>query len=401
MRSPSGSCCTSSAIAASDSARAEGVGVDRSETDVVAHRVRHELGHLGQERRVRRHEEGAAVVEGDAVPAHLADDVGLPRQAEQGPQQRALAGADRTGQHDELTSLHRERDVMDAGAAGVARRQFDDVESVQRHPRRPVGVGTHALLAALDRQHAGARDVAGVAAGDQLAHAVDGDRRLLAAGQHAPDHPRQEAQVAEVGDEEGERPDVERTGCQGTGADEQHEPEPDVGRALAERHDALVEDAVAHRGLPAVVDEALQPGEHGVGGVVDLDRRGRRHDVADQTGHGGRGLAVVGAVLLDAPVERLGREDDADQRHEQHGGGDGVGRAEQDAGGDGEHQPARHVDHAVDELGDVLGVVAEVGQRLARRANRLPGLGTATGDLRGEQVGRAAASACAPTTWST
>ncbi len=84
-------------------------------------------------------------------------------------------------------------------------------------------------------------------AGDELAHAVEGDAGLLAAGQHAPDHPRQEAEPAEVGDEQGQRADVERAGRQGAGADEQHEPEPDVGGALAERHHALVEHAVADR----------------------------------------------------------------------------------------------------------------------------------------------------------
>ena len=36
---------------------------------------------------------------------------------------------------------------------------------------------------------------------------------------------------------------------------------------------------------------------------------------------------------------------------------------------------------------DVLGVVAEVGQRLAGRPDRLPGLRTAAGDLGGQQVG--------------
>ena len=40
--------------------------------------------------------------------------------------------------------------------------------------------------------------------------------------------------------------------------------------------------------------------------------------------------------------------------------------AEREAGEDGEDDAARHVDHAVDEVGDVLGVVAEVGDRRTR-----------------------------------
>ena len=214
----------------------------------------------------------------------------------------------------------RERDVVHAGATRVARRQPD----APRAPRAAPGpAGRRRAATPRWRRSIGSTRgddrLLGGAPGDELAHAVDGDRRLLAAGEHAPDHPRQEAEPAEVGDEQGQRLDVERARRQRPGADEQHEPEPDVGGALAERHHALVEHAVAHGRAPAVVDEAAQPGEHGVGRVVDLDRRGRRHDVADETGDGRRGLAVVGPVPLDAPVERLRREHDADERDQQHG----------------------------------------------------------------------------------
>ena len=65
----------------------------------------------------------------------------------------------------------------------------------------------------------------------------------------------------------------------------------------------------------------------------------------------------------------------------------GSARAEHEAGEHREDEPARHVDHAVDELGDVLGVVAEVGDRFAGGADRLAGLGTTARHLGGEQVG--------------
>ena len=96
-----------------------------------------------------------------------------------------------------------------------------------------------------------------------------------------------------------------------------------------------------------------------------------------------------------------GEQHDADHRQEQHRRRPGVGQAEHEAGDDAEDDPGGHVDDAVDELGHVLDVVAEVGQRLAGRPDRLSGLGTAAGHLGGEQVGRAGASACAPRTSST
>ena len=48
-----------------------------------------------------------------AVPAHLAGDLGLPRQPEDRPQQRRLAGADGAGDHGEAAPLGGERDRPD------------------------------------------------------------------------------------------------------------------------------------------------------------------------------------------------------------------------------------------------------------------------------------------------
>ena len=161
----------------------------RSERDVVAHRVRHELGHLGQERGVRRHEEGGAVGEQLAVPAHLAAHVGTPRQSEQGAEQRALARAHRSGDDDELAAVDGEIDAPHTHAAGVQRREAAQVETLQRHPLRAAVDRSPALLAPFDRQAPRAHGVGGVLVGHQPAHPLEGHRGLLASRQHPADHP--------------------------------------------------------------------------------------------------------------------------------------------------------------------------------------------------------------------
>ena len=130
------------------------VGRHRSEADVVADRVGDQLRHLGQERRVRRHEEGGAVGEPLAVPPHLAGDVGLPGEAEQGAQHRALAGADRPGDDHERPAIDAEADVADTGAARIAGREAGNLQTLQRNPRRPPVGWSHRALAGLDRQGA-------------------------------------------------------------------------------------------------------------------------------------------------------------------------------------------------------------------------------------------------------
>ena len=361
--------------------------VHRSERDVVAHRVGHELGYLGQERGVRRHEEGAGIVDRHAVPAHHPGDLGTPSEAEHRPQQRRLAGADRAGDDGEAAALDDERHRPDARAVRVAGRQADDLEALERHPRRPHRVRAHALLPPLDRQVALAHGVVDVGLGDEHAHPVEGDAGLLAAGEQAPDHPRQEAQPAEVGGEQRERADGEAAVGDRRGADDEHDAEADVGGAVAEGEHALAEHPVAYRRLAAPLDEPFEPGEEVLGGAVDLDRGRRRHHVADESGDVTRGEAVGLAVGLDPAVGEAGHEHDADHRQQQHRRGPGVGHPEDDPGGDAEHEAGRHVDDAVDQPGDVLDVVAEVGERLAGRTDRLAGLRPAARHLRLEQVG--------------
>ena len=67
----------------------------------------------------------------------------------------------------------------------------------------------------LQRQIAWPDRVGRVLVGDELAHPVERHTGLLAPRQHAPDHPRQEAEPAEVRDEQRQRADVECTGRDG------------------------------------------------------------------------------------------------------------------------------------------------------------------------------------------
>ncbi len=64
-----------------------------------------------------------------------------------------------------------------------------------------------------------------------------------------------------------------------------------------------------------------------------------------------------------------------------------IDAAQHESGEHREHDAGGDVDEAVDEHRDVLDVVAEVGDRLARGPDRLTGFGPAAGDLSGEQVG--------------
>ena len=139
---------------------------------------------------------------------------------------------------------------------------------------------------------------------------------------------------------------------------------------------------------PAVVDEALAAGRASAS-VASLTLTVVAAAITSPTRPVTAAVASRSAAryALIRPSSAVVVEHDADQREQQHGGADGVGGAEQEPGGDGEHEPAGHVDHAVDEHGDVLGVVAEVGERLAGRADRLAGLRAAAGHLRRQQVG--------------
>ena len=98
-------------------------------------------------------------------------------------------------------------------------------------------------------------------------------------------------------------------------------------------------------------------------------------------------VAVGRSISLDPAVGEAGHQHDADHRQQQHRRRPGVGHAEDDSRGDAEHEAGGNVDDTVDQPRDVLDVVAEVGQRLARRADRLARLWSAARHLRLEQVG--------------
>ena len=76
-----------------------------------------------------------------------------------------------------------------------------------------------------------------------------------------------------------------------------------------------------------------------------------------------------------------------EQRQHQDRGGGRVGGPEHEPGDHGEQQAAADVDDAVEEHGDVVGVVAEVRDRLTGRAHGLAGLGSTAGELGREHVG--------------
>ena len=171
------------------------------------------------------------------------------------------------------------------------------------------------------------------------------------------------------------------------GADQQHEPETHVCRAPTERLDSFVEHAVAHRGDATHVDQCLQPSQDRRDGVVDPHRRGAGHHVADEPRDVARRGAIGRSSCLDPRVEHPGEGGDREQRGDEHRSGAGVGRSQHERGDDRERHSAGHVDHAVDELCDVLGVVAEVCDRLAGRCDGPSRLGAAARHLGGEQVG--------------
>ena len=164
--------------------------------------------------------------------------------------------------------------------------------------------------------------------GDQSTHAAERDPGLLAASQHPADHARQEAEPTDVCGEHGELADVERARRQRPGRDQQHQAQADVGGALAERLHAVVEHAVADGGVSPRLDQAVQVGERGLGGVVHLHGGGGGHHVADEPADGAGGLAVGGAVALDAGVEHSGGDGDGGERQQQDGGGAAVDAAE-------------------------------------------------------------------------
>ena len=238
-----------------------------------------------------------------------------------------------------------------------------DLENLERYAIRSDDGRSDPLVTWIDRQPTWPDGVRRLLVGDELAHPVERDPRLLAAREHPPDHPRQETQPAEVRGEQRERSEIERSGRDRTGADQQHEAQTDVRSTLAERHHTLFEDAVTDRGVTPVLDEHTQAAQHRFGGVVDLDGRRRGHHVAEQPGDAlGRG-AVGRPVLLDPRVEDPRRDADAEQRDDQHRCRSGVGGAQHEARDHREHDATGDVDHTVDEIGDILGVVAEVCHR--------------------------------------
>ena len=342
---------------------------------------------MWQEAGVGRHQERGAIAQTLLVPPHVARDLGVVHQAQQRTQQRALARSDGAGDDGEAAAHEFERHVVHTSTARVHGRQSVDAEPLQRDAIGPIRGGAGVVFTASDGQVAFADQIRLVVIGHQTAHAAECDGRLLASGQHSTDHARQEAQPADVRSEHGQLTHVERAGRERTGRHQQHQAQTHVGSALTERLHAVVEHTIAHGGVPTSLDQSVQMGEGGFGGVVHLHRGGGSHDVADETADRAGGLAVGCSIALDARVEHAGGDGDGRERQQQDGCGAGVDAAEHEPGEDGEDDPGADVDHAVDELSDVVDVVAEVGDGLTRRSDRLPGLGPTARQLCREQVG--------------
>ena len=166
-------------------------------------------------------------------------------------------------------------------------------------------------------------------------------------------------------------------------ADEQHEAETDVGRAPTERVDALLQHAIAHRrAAAAAVDQHTEAGEHRLAGIVHLHRGGRRHHVAQQAGHlfGGDTVGSRGSSLMRVSSTRVATPTPSNGMIRISSAAASA-VPERETGDHREDETAGHVDHAVDEVGDVFGVIVEVGDRRAGRTDGLTRVKTAAGHL--------------------
>ena len=144
---------------------------------------------------------------------------------------------------------------------------------------------------------------------------------------------------------------------------------------------------VAHGRDAAALDEAVEPGEQVLGRAVDLDRRRRRHHVADEPGDVAGGHAIGLAVRLDPAVGEAGTRTTPIIGSRSTAAARASAMPRMIPAATLNTSPADTSTTPSISQVDVLDVVAEVGERLAGRPDRLPGFRAAARHLRLEQVG--------------
>ena len=202
---PSGIPAMSSVIAASRSARRKRLVGHRPETDVVGDRVGDQLRHLREERRIRRHEERGPVVDDLTVPSHLARRFGVRRADRRAPAATCSCPTP-TGPVTTTKSPRRiEKETSRIPLPpSCTRGQADHVEPFERHAFGALDGRPLADVTRSDREVPIGGGVRRVLVGHELAHPIERHAGLLAASQHATDHPGQERQPTQVGGEQSE-----------------------------------------------------------------------------------------------------------------------------------------------------------------------------------------------------
>ena len=284
---PSGISAMSVAIADSSKARARSSSAHRSEPDVVGDAVGDQLRAPATGTR-RSAERGTPL--GRRSPRRSSAPNRARRPARPGRAARAasvlLPAPDRSGDHDELTASDGERHVV---AARDGRRRTTDSPSTSSRSSGTrsgrVDVRARPTIGRVDRERADAarccrrpdrRPASRIRSNATPACLRRASTRPTIRGRKL-SQPRYAVNSARV-------PRSNDPGRDRSGAHQQHQTEPDVGGALAERLHALFEHAVANRGVPAPFDEHGESAQHRLGRVVDLHRRRRRHHVAEQAG---------------------------------------------------------------------------------------------------------------------
>ena len=221
---------------------------------------------------------------------------------------------------------------------------------------------------------------------DEALHAFDRHARVPPECEEPPDAPRQTRERVEVGGEEHEVTDGELASAHRGGGEEQHDADRNFHGGDVERVQRFPTHVIPNRGgvaAPVVLTQAPDDSLLGAGG---LHRQRRREELAEVRRRRGGCLPIRTPEAAHARREDAIADQHCDQRQDRDQGDQRVDLRHHRQREDGEHEPAGDVEVDVDEPHDVLDVVAEPGDRLARRPREALRSGARVEQRAGEHV---------------